>query len=96
MTGVAGVGGGGRSGQSAVAAAHGVSWPRVQRALVVHGAAELLELEPVEVLGRDETRFGRPRWRPDGVHDNGRIRGKRTDPGETGFVDGTGEQSLWG
>ena len=52
--------------QSEVAAAHGVSWPTVQRAVVVRGAVELVEPEPVRVLGMDETRFGRPRWLPDG------------------------------
>ena len=53
----------------------------------------------------DETRFGRPRWLPDGVHadgvhdgpgEDGRIRWRRTDPWETGFVDITGDQSLLG
>jgi hypothetical protein len=46
----------------------------------------------------DETRFGRPRWLPDGVHDrpgeDGRVRWRRTDPWETGFVDITGDQAL--
>jgi transposase len=82
--------------QSEVAAAHGVSWPTVQRAVVVHAAAELAEPEPVRVLGMDETRFGRPRWLPGGVHDDGRIRWLRTDPWETGFVDITGDQALLG
>jgi transposase len=82
--------------QSEVAVAHGVSWPTVQRAVVVHGAVELVEPEPTPVLGMDETRFGRPRWLPDGRHDDGRIRWVRTDPWETGFVDITGEQSLLG
>jgi transposase len=82
--------------QSEVAAAHGVSWPTVQRAVVVHGAVELVEPEPVRVLGMDETRFGRPRWLPDGVHADGRIRWQRTDPWETGFVDISGEQALVG
>ncbi|WP_223199550.1 ISL3 family transposase [Solihabitans fulvus] len=82
--------------QSEVAAAHRVSWPTVQRAVVARGAAELVEPEPVRVLGMDETRFGRPRWLPDGVHADGRIRWVRTDPWETGFVDITGEQSLLG
>jgi transposase len=43
----------------------------------------------------NETRFGRPRWLPDGVHDDGR-RWRRMDPWETGFVDITGDQSLLG
>jgi hypothetical protein len=60
-------------GQSEVAAAHGVSWPTVQRAVLVHAVAELVEPEPTRVLGMDETRFGRPRWLPDGTHDDGRI-----------------------
>jgi transposase len=60
--------------QCEVVAAHQVSWPTVQRALVARGALELLEPEPVRVLGMDETRFGRPRWLPDGVHADGRIR----------------------
>ena len=86
--------------QSEVATAHGVSWPTVQRAVVLRGAVELLEPEPTTVLGMDETRFGRPRWLPNGVHDgpgeDGRIRWRRTDPWETGFVDITGDQSLLG
>jgi transposase len=82
--------------QSEVAAAHGVSWPTVQRAVVAWGAVELVEPEPTRVLGMDETRFGRPRWLPDGVHPDGRIRWVRTDPWETGFVDITGDQALLG
>jgi transposase len=44
--------------QSEVAAAHRVSWPTVQRAVVVHGAVELVEPEPTTVLGngRDPVR----------------------------------------
>ena len=82
--------------QSEVAAAHGVSWPTVQRAVVALSAVELIEPEPTTVLGMDETRFGRPRWLPDGHHDDGRVRWRRTDPWETGFVDITGDQSLLG
>jgi transposase len=82
--------------QSEVAAAHGVSWPTVQRAVVGHGTVELVEPQPVRVLGMDETRFGRPRWLPNGSYDDGRIRWQRTDPWETGFVDITGEQALLG
>jgi transposase len=82
--------------QAEVAAAHRVSWPTVQRAVVAHGAIELVEPEPVRVLGMDETRFGRPRWLPDGVHADGRIRWARTDPWETGFVDISTGQGLLG
>jgi len=82
--------------QSEVAAAHQVSWPTVQRAVEVHALVELAEPEPVRVLGMDETRFGRPRWLPEGVHDDGRIRWVRTDPWQTGFVDITGDQALLG
>jgi len=80
--------------QSEVALAHAVSWPTVQRAVVARGALELVEPAPVRVLGMDETRFGRPRWLPDGVHADGRIRWQRTDPWETGFVDITGGASA--
>ena len=62
----------------------------------MHDAVELVEPVPTTVLGMDETRFGRPRWLPDGHHDDGRIRWVRTDPWETGFVDLTGEQGLLG
>jgi transposase len=82
--------------QAEVAAAHGVSWPTVQRAVVARGAVELVEPAPVRVLGMDETRFGRPRWLPEGEHDDGRVRWRRTDPWETGFVDISGGQSLLG
>ncbi len=82
--------------QAEVAAAHGVSWPTVQRAVVARGAVELVEPKPVRVLGMDETRFGRPRWQPDGHHDDGRVRWGRTDPWETGFVDISGGQALLG
>jgi transposase len=82
--------------QSEVAAAHQVSWPTVQRAVVAHGATELVEPEPVVVLGMDETRFGRPRWAPDGADADGRVRWTRSDPWETGFVDIAGTQGLLG
>src|SRR4029078_2635287 len=82
--------------QAEVAARHGVSWPTVQRAVVVHGAGELVEPAPVTVLGMDETRFARPRWLPDGENDDGRMRWRRTDPWETGFVDIAGDQTLLG
>jgi len=46
-----------------VAAAHRVSWPTAHRAFVAHAEAALSEPEPVRVLGIDETRRGKPRWR---------------------------------
>lgn len=70
--------------QSEVAATHGVSWPTVQRAVVAHGAAELGEPEPTPVLGLDETQFGRPRWRPDGQHEDGRTRSSAPTRGRPG------------
>lgn len=82
--------------QSEVAAAHGVSWPAVQRVLVTYARSELTELEARTVLGMDEVRFGRVRWLPDGVRDDGTSRWRRSDPWETGFVDLTGEQALLG
>ncbi len=58
--------------------------------MVAHGQAELGEPAPTQVLGLDETRFGRPRW----------VRGPggwlRSDPWETGFVDLAGGQGLLG
>lgn len=82
--------------QAEVAAAHQVSWPTVQRAVLAHSMVELVEPEPTRVLGMDETRFGRPRWVADGVHPDGRTRWIRTDPWETGFVDIIGGQGLLG
>ena len=82
--------------QAEVAATHGVSWPTVQRALVDYAHRELAEPEPTTVLGMDETRFGRPRWLPEGSGAQGPIRWWRTDPWETGFVDLVGDQALLG
>jgi hypothetical protein len=82
--------------QDEVARAHRVSWPTVQRAVVLRGTVEIAEPEPTAVLGMDETRFGRPVWLPDGEHNDGRTRWARTDPWETGFVDITGDQTLLG
>lgn len=82
--------------QSEVAAAHGVSWPTVQRALVTYARSALTEPEPTTVLGMDEVRFGRVRWLSDGVGDDGRTWWRRSDPWETGFVDLAGEQALLG
>jgi transposase len=82
--------------QAEVAATYGVSWPTVQRALVAYAQRELAEPEPTTVLGMDETRFGQPRWLPEGSGARGPIRWRRTDPWETGFVDLVGDQALLG
>lgn len=81
--------------QSEVAIAHDVSWPTVQQTVVVHAVAELVEPEPMTVLGMDETRFGRPRWWSDGVDGDGRI-GWRTDPGRPDSSISSGDQASWG
>jgi hypothetical protein len=47
-------------------------------------------------VGRTRPGFGRPRWLPDGVHADGRIRWRRTDLWDTGFADITGDQALLG
>jgi transposase len=77
--------------QAEVAAAYGVSWPTLHRAVLAHAQAALGEPAPTAVLGLDETRFGRPRWlrRPGGGW-------TRTDPWETGFCDLAGGQGLLG
>jgi transposase len=82
--------------QAEVAATYGVSWPTVQRALVAYAQRELAEPEPTTVLGMDETRFGQPRWLPEGSGAQGPILWRRTDPWETGFVDLVGDQALLG
>jgi transposase len=82
--------------QSEVAAAHGVSWPTVQRAVVVYAAVELVEPEPATVLGMDETRFGRPRWLPDGVHDDGRSGGCARIRGRPGSSTSPVTRACWG
>jgi transposase len=65
-----------------VAAAHGISWPTVQRAVDAHAREVLREPEPTPLLGIDETRFGAVRWirRADSAW-------IRLEPWETGFVD---------
>ncbi len=75
----------------------------MQRAVVVHGAIELSEPEPIRVLGMDESRLildHQVAGLPDDIHDgpgeDGQIRWRRTDPWETGFVDITGDQALLG
>jgi transposase len=75
-----------------VADAHGVSWPTAHRAFVAHASALLTEPAPVRVIGIDETRRGKPRWRRCAV--TGRW--ERIDQWDTGFVDLSGDQGLLG
>jgi transposase len=75
-----------------VAEAFGVSWPTAHKAFIEHAEAVLAEPDPTPVLGIDETRRGRARWRLDVVV--GRWR--RVDPYDTGFVDLHGSQGLLG
>jgi transposase len=74
-----------------VARSHRLSWPTVQRAVTAAVTALPTEPAPTPLLGIDETRFGRPRWRQDS---DGRWR--LVEPWETGFVDLTGAQGLLG
>ena len=71
---------------------HGLSWPIVHTAFVAKADAELLEPLPVRVLGIDETRRGRPRWRQD--PDTGQW--VRMDMFETNFFDLDGDGGLLG
>lgn len=74
-----------------VARSHRLSWPTVQRAVNAAWAQVLGEPATTRLLGIDETRFGRPRWRQ---ADDGRW--QLVEPWETGFVDLTGAQGCWG
>ncbi len=69
-----------------------MSWPIGHAAWVARADAQLAEPEPVQVLGIDETRRGRPTWAKD--PDTGRWR--LTEPFETNFVDLDGPQGLLG
>ena len=75
-----------------VAATHGVSWPTAHRAFVAHAEAQLGEPARVRVLGIDETRRGKPRWKR--CAQTGRW--VRVDPWDTGFVDLADDQGLLG
>jgi transposase len=75
-----------------VADAHGVSWPTAHRAFVAEAERLLAEPAPTPVLGIDETRRGKPRWR----FDETLARWRRIDPYDTGFVDLHGDQGLLG
>lgn len=74
-----------------VARSHRVSWPTVQRAFARLCATVLGQPAPTVMLGIDETRFGRPRWRRG---EDGRWR--LVEAWETGFVDLSGQHALLG
>lgn len=79
---------------SEVAASVGLSWPVVHAAFTARAAAVLpAEPAPVEVLGIDETRRGRPKYQVNP------LTGKSEETvgrWHTGFVDVTGTQGLLG
>jgi transposase len=73
---------------------HDVSWPVVAAALAAHAAAVLPgEPGPVEVLGIDEIRRGRPKWVFDEVT---RVWNTSVDRWHVGFCDLSGGQGLLG
>jgi transposase len=73
---------------------HDLSWPVVAAAFTVHAVAVLpVQPQPVEVLGIDEIRRGRPKW----VFDEAAGSWKTTvDRWHVGFVDLSGGQGLLG
>jgi transposase len=71
---------------------HRISWPIVHAAYVARADAMLSQPAPVAVLGIDETRRGRPRWRKD--PDTGKW--TKLELFETNFVDLAGGQGLLG
>lgn len=75
-----------------VACAGLMSWPVAHAAFVAHADAQLAEPDPVEVLGIDETRRGRPAWAADPASGRWRL----TERFETNFVDLAGPQGLLG
>ena len=77
---------------AAAVRAHRVSWPVVHAAYVARADAVLTEPAPVQVLGIDETRRGRPRWTQDA--DTGRW--VKLERFETNFVDLAGPAGLLG
>lgn len=77
---------------SEVAAGVGVSWPTAHAAFVEHADRILGTPTPVQVLGIDETRRGKPRW----IKDAAGRRWVRVEPWDTGFVDLRGDQGLLG
>lgn len=74
-----------------VADAYGTTWNTCHRAVVAMADPVLaLAVEPVRVLGIDETRRGKPKWEVD--PDAGKRRW--VDRFDTGLVDITGDQGL--
>jgi len=76
-----------------VAASLGVSWPVAQAAFTAQAAALPAQPAPVEVLGIDETRRGKPKYEVNP------LTGKSEETvgrWHTGFVDVTGGQGLLG
>jgi len=75
-----------------VADSFGVSWPTAHAAVVEAAEAAAAEPEPTPVLGIDETRRARVRWRFS-VEQRSWV---HTDAYDTGFVDLAGDQGLLG
>jgi len=67
-------------------------WPRAHRAFAAHAQRLLSEPEPVRVLGNDETRRPKPRWK----YSTDTSRWVRVDPWDTGFVDLASTQGMSG
>ncbi len=81
------------AGAAVSAACQGLmSWPIGHAAWVARAEAQLVEPEPVRVLGIDETRRGRPTWAKDPETGKWRL----SEPFETNFVDLDGRQGLLG
>ena len=69
-----------------------LGWPAAHAAFVAAVTAQLPDREPVEVLGIDETRRGKPRWTR-GEDGKGWV---KLETFETNFVDLGGTQGLLG
>ena len=84
------------AGRTVVQAArdHDVSWPVVAVAFTAHAEAVLpVEPQPVQVLGIDEIRRGRPKWLLDEVTNTWQT---VVDRWHVGFCDLSGGQGLLG
>jgi transposase len=75
-----------------VAGAGLLGWPAAHAAFVAVVCAQLSDPEPVDVLGIDETRRGRPRWTRDAETGSW----SKLETFETNFVDLAGTQGLLG